>query len=175
MSYAIVYSSKTGNTQMLAQAIRQALPLEEGVYFGGPDSAALAAERLYVGFWTDKGACDPDTSAFLPQVRGKEVFLFGTAGFGGDEAYFQKVLDRVKANLDPSNTLVGSYMCQGKMPLAVRQRYEQLRLSPGRQAQADQMLDNFDRALSHPSQEDLNRLVKRVMEAKAGQGEQERA
>ena len=92
MSYAIVYSSKTGNTQMLAQAIRQALPLEEGVYFGGPDSAALAAERLYVGFWTDKGACDPDTSAFLPQVRGKEVFLFGTAGFGGDEAYFQKVL-----------------------------------------------------------------------------------
>ena len=81
----------------------------------------------------------------------------------------------MKANLDPSNTLVGSYMCQGKMPLAVRQRYEQLRLSPGRQAQADQMLDNFDRALSHPSQEDLNRLAQRVMEAKAGQGEQERA
>lgn len=29
MSYSIVYSSRTGNTALLAQAIREALPQEE--------------------------------------------------------------------------------------------------------------------------------------------------
>ena len=34
MSYAIIYSSRTGNTALLAQAIREALPQEECLYFG---------------------------------------------------------------------------------------------------------------------------------------------
>ena len=43
MSYAIVYSSRTGNTRMLAEALRAALPPQACVYFGPPDGAALAA------------------------------------------------------------------------------------------------------------------------------------
>ena len=31
-------------------------------------------------------------SDFLKQLRGKQVFLFGTAGFGGSEEYFNKIL-----------------------------------------------------------------------------------
>ena len=40
MSYAIVYSSRTGNTELLARAIQSALPAEDCLYFGGPDAAA---------------------------------------------------------------------------------------------------------------------------------------
>lgn len=99
MSYAIVYSSRTGNTELLARAIQSALPAEDCLYFGGPDAAALAADRLYVGFWTDKGSCDEALAAFLATVEHKEVFLFGTAGLGSQPAYFQAVLKRVQANL----------------------------------------------------------------------------
>ena len=87
MTYAIVYSSRTGNTERLAQAIRQALPPEECLYFGPPAPQARAAERIYVGFWTDKGDCDAQTRAFLSELRGKEIFLFGTAGFGVASVY----------------------------------------------------------------------------------------
>lgn len=45
-------------------------------------------------------------------------------------------------------------MCQGKMPPAVRARYEAMEDSPRR----TRMLDNFDQALTHPDQEDLARL-----------------
>ena len=38
MSYAIVYSSRTGNTAQLAQAIKEALPQEDCLYFGQPDA-----------------------------------------------------------------------------------------------------------------------------------------
>lgn len=55
MSYAIVFSSQTGNTKLLAEALKNSLPQEECLYIGTPDPKALNADTLYVGFWTDKG------------------------------------------------------------------------------------------------------------------------
>ncbi len=151
MSYAIVYSSRTGNTKMLAEAIKEALPEESCIYFGGPDPRALEAELIYLGFWTDKGSCDESCAEFLKSLGSRKIFLFGTAGFGGAPAYFQQILDRVKGKLGPEVSVVGTYMCQGKMPVSVRQRYMQMEDSPRRSA----MLDNFDAALSHPDAADL--------------------
>ena len=154
MSYAIVYSSHTGNTALLAQTIRETLPQEDCVYFGAPDPSALTAETVYVGFWTDKGTCDTSIAQFLQSLTNQKVFLFGTAGFGGAAAYFEQILNRVKENLGDSTELTGTYMCQGKMPQPVRTRYEQMEEGPRRTA----MLENFDQALSHPNAEDLANL-----------------
>ena len=154
MSYAIVYSSHTGNTALLAQTIRETLPQEDCVYFGAPDPSALTAETVYVGFWTDKGTCDASIAQFLQSLTNQKVFLFGTAGFGGAAAYFEQILKRVKENLGDSTELIGTYMCQGKMPQPVRTRYEQMEEGPRRTA----MLENFDQALSHPNAEDLANL-----------------
>lgn len=160
MSYAIVYSSKTGNTALLAQTLRQTLPESDCIYFGAPASEALAADTLYVGFWTDKGSCDQESGQFLSTLTHQKVFLFGTAGFGGAPAYFDQILTRVKANLGQQVQVIGSYMCQGKMPPAVRSRYEALEDSPRRTA----MLENFDRALSHPDSQDLELLQAAVQQ-----------
>lgn len=154
MSYAIVYSSPTGNTAMLAQTIREALPQAECCYFGEPDDQALSAKRIYVGFWTDKGTCDEQTARFLERLTDQQVFLFGTAGFGGAAAYFDQILSRVKEKLGPEVQVIGTYMCQGKMSPAVRRRYEAMEDSPRRTA----MLENFDKAVSHPDAQDLAQL-----------------
>lgn len=158
MSYAIVYSSRTGNTAQLAQTVREALPQEGCSYFGEPHAEALGADTIYVGFWTDKGTCDEQTAHFLQGLTHQKVFLFGTAGFGGAPAYFEQILGRVKANLAAGVEVMGTYMCQGKMPQVVRDRYEAMEDSPRRTA----MLENFDRALSHPDQGDLEALKKAV-------------
>lgn len=158
MSYAIVFSSRTGNTRRLAEAVRAALPAGECLYFGPPDAAALAAGRLYIGFWTDKGGCDEALAAFLPQLAGHEVFLFGTAGFGADPAYFDAILGRVAALLPPSAAVVGRFMCQGRMPDAVRARYAAMPEGERR----TQMLANFDMARTHPDAADLAALTAAV-------------
>lgn len=158
MSYAIVFSSRTGNTRRLAEAVRAALPAGECLYFGPPDAAALAAGRLYIGFWTDKGSCDEALAAFLPQLAGHEVFLFGTAGFGADPAYFDAILGRVAALLPPSAAVLGRFMCQGRMPDAVRARYAAMPEGERR----TQMLANFDMARTHPDAADLAALTAAV-------------
>ena len=114
MSYAIVFSSKTGNTALLAQTLQEQLPQADCCYFGAPDAAALAADTLYVGFWTDKGKADADTLDFLQQLHGKRVFLFGTAGFGGSAPYFEKIL---AATMDGNITT--SYGLGGAIPFAL--------------------------------------------------------
>ncbi len=154
MSYSIVYSSRTGNTALLAQALKETLPQADCLYYGAPDAKALAAQTIYVGFWTDKGTCDADTAQFLQNLTHQQVFLFGTAGFGGNDAYFSQILERVQALLPEAAECVGSYMCQGKMPQSVRERYQGMEDSPQRTT----MLENFDRALSHPDDADLLRL-----------------
>ena len=159
MSYSIVYSSKTGNTELLANTLRDVLGEKDCLYFGPPSAQALDAQRIFVGFWTDKGTCDAQTASFLADLDGQEVFLFGTAGFGGDAAYFESILTRVKAELSEEVKVLGEYMCQGKMPDAVRRRYEQMEDSPRKQV----MLKNFDQALAHPSREDLEGLKQAVL------------
>ena len=129
---------------------------------GNPNPAAMEADTLYVGFWTDKGKADESSSDFLKQLRGKQVFLFGTAGFGGSEEYFNKILKTVQKDLHSSNTVIGSFMCQGKMPMSVRQRYENMKKQPLHLPNLDAMIENFDKALSHPDADDLERLKQAV-------------
>ena len=158
MSYAIVYSSCTGNTKLLADTVREALPQDACLYFGAPSADALRADRIYVGFWTDKGTCDEDTAKFLKTVTDQEIYLFGTAGFGVDQSYFDKVLRRTEQHLSTAATILGRFMCQGKMPMTVRQRYEKMMNSPIKPPNLKGMIENFDRALSHPDQNDLDAL-----------------
>lgn len=155
MNYSIVYSSKTGNTKALADALRGALPEDDCVYFGEPGTEALAADVIFTGFWTDKGNCDSGAEDFLRTVSGKKVFLFGTAGFGGSKEYYGGILAKAKQALNGTNTICGSFMCQGRMPASVRKRYEQMLAATPGDAKISGMLANFDAAATHPDENDL--------------------
>ena len=158
MTYSIVYSSKTGNTKMLADAILQTLEEKDCMYCGKPDAQALQADRIYVGFWTDKGRCNEEIAQFLKTIETQAVFLFGTAGFGQDPEYFSEILFQTQKCLKNPNCVIGTYMCQGKMPMSVRHRYESMPNIANKQ----KMLDNFDQALQHPNDQDLENL-KRII------------
>ena len=142
--YSIIFSSVTGNTKLLADALRETLPKDACDYFGTRENA-------------------PTDSQLLQKLRNKKLFLFGTAGFGISEAYFRKVLDRVRESVDASNTIVGEYMCQGKMPQAVKERYLKMKAQPEHPANLDALIENFDRALPHPDAADLERLKESVL------------
>ena len=85
-------------------------------------------------------------------------------GFGGSEAYFQAILDKTKAFIDDSNTVIGTFMCQGKMPHSVRERYVKMKEQPNHMPNLDAMIENFDKALSHPDADDLEKLANLVRE-----------
>lgn len=166
MKYSVVFSSRTGNTAQLAQAALAVLPPLDCIYSGsleelletGDASGWQEAPYLLAGFWTDKGSCDEKMAAFLQGLHHKKVFLFGTAGFGGSDAYFSRILENVSALLPGDNTLLGTYMCQGKMPAAIKARYEALLKTDPANEKAAGLLSNFSQALSHPDAGDLEKF-----------------
>lgn len=180
MKYAIVFDSVTGNTEMLANKARETLGGRDCLYFGHPDAegaaAAQDADLILVGSWVDKGSCSKGMTEFLGGLVGKRVFLFGTCGLGGSQAYFDTMLGHFAKNLPETAQLMGQFMCQGKMPAAVRKRYELMleqdesEMRPDIQKQfqfafhgdrerVKAMIDNFDAALVHPTDEDLQHFA----------------
>ena len=157
-NFSIIFSSLTGNTKKLADTIHEMLPHDKCDYFGENDSRVPQSDLLYIGFWTDKGNADHKTLELLAKLKNKKIFLFGTAGFGGSDVYLKKILEQVRQSIDSSNVVIGEYMCQGKMPLSVRERYIKMKESPEHPANLDMLIKNFDCALSHPDGEDLERL-----------------
>ena len=157
MSYAIIFSSQTGNTKLLAETVRDTLSKEDCVYFGPVTEEVPEADTIYLGFWTDRGSADSKAAAFAEKLSGKKVYLFGTAGFGGSEAYFEKILKSTEEKLPSDAEVIGKFMCVGKMPMSVRDKYVKLE-QEGKMPNANMMIENFDKALSHPDAKDLENL-----------------
>ena len=160
MKYSVVFSSRTGNTKSLAVKIQEFYGEENCIYFGVPCEKALEADVIFVGFWTDRSKPNAELAAFLKRLKEKKVFLFGTAGFGGSDAYFNKILKKAFKYVDKSNKILGTFMCQGRMPMTVRDRYVKMAKRPIHIPHIQKLIANFDVALSHPNVSDYEGLKK---------------
>ena len=109
--------------------------------------------------WTDKGTCSDRLRAVLPSLAGKQIFLFGTAGFGADQAYFSQIIRRLEGELPQNCTVIGWYMCPGRMGEGVRRRYEAMLQDPVSAGQAELLLKNFDAVRTRPDERDAQALL----------------
>lgn len=201
-------SSKSGNTKLVADALRRELS-GAGVRFAtfidlddadadpaqseGVESAkgaegdeavengqsanaaastlatqASGADVVFVGFWCDKGSCSPAVQHFLQGLAGKRVFLFGTCGFGESDEYFAQILERVRAYLPVDARFIGGAMCQGKMGMGVKRRYEGMLEKDPENAQTRMLIGNWNKAQSHPNKDDVSRIAAAAKEALEG-------
>lgn len=154
MQAMVVYSSRTGNTQKIATAIFSAIPGESKDMQKISEYQGKDAEVYFIGFWTDKGNCDTGVANVLSGLHGKHVALFGTCGMGADEAYYDRIEKQVKQWLPADNQYMGAFLCQGKMPMQVRNRYEAMLDGGEKETGIRMMIRNFDEALLHPDRED---------------------
>lgn len=155
MRVQIVYTSRTGNTERLAQEIFAAVPVKEKNVKRIEETTQRDDGDLYlVGFWTDRGTASAEILDFLSGLHHKKVALFGTCGMGRDAQYYQHIERNVAAFVPEDCEYLGAFLCQGKMPMRVRNRYEAMQ-TPETAAQMQRMIRNFDEALLHPDKEDF--------------------
>lgn len=158
MNIAIIYSSITGNTKLVAETIKEELKNENIVYFGKTIEEIPVADIYIIGSWTNKGNASEDILEFVKKIKNKKIAYFGTAGYGGSEEYYKLLFDRVKNNIDSTNQILGYFFCQGKMPMQVRERYVKMITENPEDTKLKVNIQNFDEALSHPNAKDLNNV-----------------
>jgi flavodoxin len=155
MRKLVAYSSRTGNTKMIAEAVAEALapcdvhPVEEA-----PDPSAY--DFIAVGYWVDRGMPDAACRKFMATVQGKKTALFGTlgadpaGGHAGDCARKGEELMRRGGNI-----VYGTVLSQGKVdPEAVKAMQ---RAVPEAHPMTPERVARIEAAKSHPDGNDCRR------------------
>lgn len=163
MKIAIVFDSHTGNTEKVANSIKDACCNEEIICFGEPEQIELA-DLIFIGSWTDKGNCSKKIQTFINTLSNKKIAFFATAGFGGSAEYYAKLAARFDSIVNNNNKILGHFFCPGKMPLSIRERYVKMIQEHPDDKQLQVSIDNFDAALLHPDTTDLNNAKKYALE-----------
>ncbi len=154
--WLVVYSSLTGNTKMIAEAIYAVLPEGSEIF---PVEAAPSAdgyEKVAVGYWADRGTADLKAMAYMKEMKNAQVFIFATLGAYPDSPAAERCLNNGAALLDSSCKLLGRFICQGKLSKEVIERG--LKRPPDHpHAPTPERLKRWQHASTHPDEADCAR------------------
>lgn len=161
MDLSVVYSSKTGNTRKVAEAIAKAFGVEALDLATCPD---VQSENIAIGYWVDKGHQDDLAREFMESLEGKRLFLFGTLGAEPDTEHAMKCMEAARNSVSERNVVLGEFICQGKI---APQLIEVFKKFPPDHPHAitPERLARYERAASHPDEADLGAAVAAAKEA----------
>ena len=114
MKVQIIYSSLTGCTRRLAQAIYEGIQVEQKTIHDLKDGIpALEGDILLLGYWGISSGPSEEVKQFLQTVKGKTVGVFCTLGYYADSAYARQTLETALDLLKENNQVIGCYVCNG--------------------------------------------------------------
>jgi hypothetical protein len=153
MKALVAYSSRTGNTRRVAEAVHAALDaaMPGGAELHPVESAPPPEGFAFValGFWVDKGRPDDKALGYMALVNGQQVGFFGTMGASPDSDHGHGVLADARARL-ADNDILCEFLCLGKIdPAIVTAMSAHHPMTPERQAR-------IDTASTHPDQADCD-------------------
>jgi len=157
LKYLVAYASETGNTKMIAEEIYNAIPTDSKKLINVRQwNGDLKAQTYFIGYWVNRNTCSLEVIDFISSLHNKNVAFFGTCGLGNTESYYKKIENIGLTWLSSDNRFLGSYFCQGKMPVEIRQKYESCRGLCDKEL-LDKMIENYEEAKAHPNRQDLLR------------------
>lgn len=153
MKTLIAYSSNTGNTKKVAEAIGQVVEADLIDIKDNPDIEKY--DNIIIGYWGRRGRANEEGDEFLKKIKGKNVGVFATLGAYPEREKALKVIRYGEETLkENGNNLISSFYCHGKIDPALRERAKK-RPMDDRHAWTQEREERFQASQSHPDQEDL--------------------
>lgn len=156
MKSLVVYSSQTGNTRKLADAVFEALPDEKALYpiDEAPDPSGYGF--IAVGFWFMAGKPDPKSSEYLGRIGEKPLFLFATHGAGAGSDHAIHGMASAKSIASDSD-IRGTYSCQGEVSPNILEK-------ASKKPEPPVWLADAPDAVGHPNDADIEVLKHQISE-----------
>lgn len=127
MKILVAYSSLTGNTQKVAQAVAAALGEAADLKTVAEAGDCAGYDKVIVGFWVDKSTADKAAAELLGKLHGKQVALFTTMGAYPQPPYSDKCLDNAAALVPADNkVLAARFACMGKIDPKLIEMFKKL-------------------------------------------------
>lgn len=109
----IAYSSKTGATKKIAQAIH-AYDTDWDICDMSDPLPTEAYDLIFVGGWIDKGTYNKEAREFIQSLRNKTVAFFFTLGAYPSSKHAYESLSAIQQSLEENgNCVINHFHCQG--------------------------------------------------------------
>ncbi|MBS4929834.1 MAG: hypothetical protein KH020_00595 [Clostridiales bacterium] len=117
MKIQVIYSSLSGRTKRLAEAIADGMSKEDNctIHNLKDGEPVLDGDIILLGYWVDKGGPEQKMKDFMEKVEGKAVGIFCTLGFYADSAHAHDSIINGVNVVKEKNTVIGSYVCNGAL------------------------------------------------------------
>jgi flavodoxin len=157
MKTLIVYSSQTGNTKKMADAVNDVINGEKVLcpVAEAPDPAGF--DLVVLGYWLMAGKPDPKSADYLAGVGDAKLFLFATHGAAADSAHAAEAMEHAKS-LAPSAQVAGTFSCPGEVNPTFLEKA--LKKDP-----PPPWIDDAPSAAGHPDGTDIARLTDAIKAA----------
>ena len=151
--WAVIYSSVTGNTKMIAEAIAEAAESADIFRVQDAPMDLSGYDIVALGYWLRLGQPDPLMLKYLPQVEGSKVVFFQTHGTEPTSEHAITSFARAGYHLGKGCEILGTFGCQGKInPVMLEKRKHAGPDDPHGGVKAQ---ERWQKAASHPDVQDI--------------------
>lgn len=165
MKSLVVYSSKTGNTKKVAEAIYKVMPV--GTDFCSVDEIDSFDKYDFIAFgcWIDKKTADKKALKKIDGIKNKEVGIFATLGAYPDSQHAIEAMDSIrKLFIENQNKIATEFICQGRIDPAITERFKKLPADNSHFMSPEKIKMHED-AYKHPDVVDLKNASEAFQEA----------
>lgn len=157
MKILITYSSKTGNTEKIAQAIHKSIPTADLLPIS--EIVDLNYDLIFIGGWIDRANFDQTALTLAQQIFDKDVAYFFTLGAYPYSEHAKECIHNIETLLNNNNNnIIGGYFCQGAIDPKLISWFSTLP-SDHRMAPNDERKQRWEDAKSHPDHLDLSKAT----------------
>lgn len=150
--WAVIYSSVTGNTKMVAEAIAEQAGADLFRVQDAPEDVS-GYEVVAVGYWLRLGQPDPLMLQYLPKIHGTRVLFFQTHGTAPTSEHAITSFARAGYFLGSGNEVLGTFGCRGRINPNLKKKREQG--DPNDPHAGAKSEARWKLAATHPDAEDL--------------------
>ena len=155
MKSIILYSSLTGNTKRVAEAMASVMP--EGTpcvpVKEAPENLA-DYDTVFVGFWVDRGTANKEAAKLIETLKNPNIVFFATLGMYADSEHARESIDKASELLQNKESLVDGFVCQGKIdPKVIEMMYKMFPKGHSHGQSADRDARHKQAAV-HPNEDD---------------------
>lgn len=160
MKNIVIYSSKTGNTKKVAEAISgfykcDIQPIEEVNVEG-----LAEYDNIILGCWNDKGTADKKSLDLFEKLENLSLGLFKTLGAEPDSEHAKKSLQSCVDLLEKNgNKVKATFMCQGKIDPKLTEMFKKMGENSPHKMDEQRMKRHME-AAKHPNQDDFDNAIK---------------
>lgn len=167
MKCAVIYSSKTGNTKKVAEALLAVMPDGTELYDVPSVPEGAEFDCVAMGCWIDKGTANKEALEFMKTLCNTKIFTFFTLGAYPDSDHADHSLAAVNALYGEGCDVVGSFRCQGAIDPKLMEWMTQLPEEHPHAPDATRR-KRWAQAAQHPDEADLSAAKAALIQAMEG-------